>query len=174
MHLYLTGYRGCGKSTVARSVAEPLGVEAIDLDRLIEQRQGRRIADIFATAGETAFRDAESSALEEVARAAPAVVALGGGAVLREENRRRIAATGRCVWLVAEPELLARRIARDQRRAATRPSLTGRDPAGEVAEVLDARAPIYAAAADWKCPVDGRSVAEIAAAILAWLDEPLR
>lgn len=177
MHLYLTGYRGSGKSSVARAVGEALGVDVIDLDEVIVQSAGRSIPEIFAAEGEAGFRDQEAAALAEVAQRAPSVVALGGGAILRESNRERIRQTGRCVWLVATAETLAARIAADEQNANApqRPSLTqpGGNPADEVATILRQRQPQYAAAADHQINVDRQSVPEIAEQILDWLDTQL-
>lgn len=177
MHLYLTGYRGSGKSSVARAVGEALGVDVIDLDAVIVETAGCTIPEIFAAEGEAGFRDQESAALAQVAQRPPSVVALGGGAILRESNREQIRNTGRCVWLVATAETLAARIAADEQdaNAPQRPSLTqpGGNPADEVAEVLQQRQPHYAAAADHQVSVEQQSVPEIAEQILHWLDTQL-
>ncbi|WP_153556687.1 shikimate kinase [Roseimaritima sediminicola] len=176
MHLYLTGYRGSGKTSVARTLASELGVDAIDLDAVIEREAGRTIPELFADEGESGFRDRESEALARVAeRREAAVVALGGGAILREENRQVIRRSGRCVWLVARPETLAARIAADEQDGPQRPSLTtpGGDPAEEVARVLEQRQPLYAAAAEHRVEVDDQSIDEIAEQILTWLDQQL-
>ncbi len=176
MHLYLTGYRGCGKTSVARAVAEQLGVDAIDLDQVIVQTTGCTIPEIFAAEGEAGFRDHESAALAHIAQFAastPSVVALGGGAILRDANRLRIGQTGRCVWLVAQPATLAVRIAADESTGPQRPSLTGRSPEEEVTEVLESRKHLYTSVADHCIDVDRQSIEDIAEQILTWLDSEL-
>ena len=76
----LTGFMGCGKSTIGRILAEKRGQEFLDTDRYIEQKQGRSISDIFATQGEEVFRDMETEALRElIQKQEPMVIALGGG-----------------------------------------------------------------------------------------------
>ena len=91
----LTGFMGCGKSTIGRILAEKRGQELLDTDYYIEQKQGRSISDIFATQGEEAFRDLESQALAELtaqgATQSPAVLSTGGGIVLRPANRLQAA-----------------------------------------------------------------------------------
>ncbi len=111
-HIALIGLPGVGKSTVAVAVAERLGLDAVDLDERIAQRAGRSIADVFAADGEGAFRELEAATLAEVLEPdAPAVVvACGGGIVIRPENRDRLAARARCVWLDAPDAVLAARL----------------------------------------------------------------
>ncbi len=172
MHLYLTGYRGSGKSTVAAALSLEMGVPAIDLDQQIVQSAGKPIAEIFAQEGESTFRDLESAALAALP-ADPAVIALGGGAILRPHNRRQIGERGCCVWLVAQPATLAERIMADQQAGAARPSLTGRPPVDEVAEVLRQREPLYRQVADHQVSVDQRPLDEVVEDILFWLDQYL-
>ena len=90
MNLVLIGYRATGKSETARLLAQRLGWEWVDADAEIEARAGKTIAKIFADDGEQAFRDAESRVVAELAVRDRTVLALGGGAVLREENRRAL------------------------------------------------------------------------------------
>jgi shikimate kinase len=89
--IVLTGFMGSGKTTIGRKVAQRLGWRFADLDSVIEQRDGRRVAAIFAESGETAFRAMESSALASSLREPQLVLALGGGALETEANRRALA-----------------------------------------------------------------------------------
>ena len=120
----MIGYRGTGKSTVGRILADRLNRTFLDADLEIEARAGRSISAIFTEEGEPVFRDWEERTLAELTRAIPtAVIATGGGAVLREANRRRLRDFGFVVWLTAEPAELARRLEADPRGAgrAARP-----------------------------------------------------
>ena len=113
--LALIGYRGTGKSTVGRILADRLDRPFLDADLEIEARAGRSIASIFAEWGEPAFRDWEERTLVELTATYPdAILATGGGAVLRASNRELLARFGFVVWLRAEPAELARRLEADQ------------------------------------------------------------
>src|SRR5688572_2187006 len=141
--IFLIGYRGTGKSTVARHLAERLGFDSIDADAEIERRAGKSIAAIFAEDGEAIFRDLESQLVAELCGFRRTVVALGGGAVLRESNRNAIRVAGPVVWLTAPVDVIVARLAADPATAGRRPNLTkfgGRD---EVEALLAERTPVY-------------------------------
>jgi shikimate kinase len=139
--IFLIGYRGSGKSRVAKLVAERLGWQWLDADELLADRAGRSIREIFAAEGETGFRNREAELLAELCRLERHVIATGGGVILRQENRARLR-QGLVVWLTAEPATLWRRIAGDAASAAQRPDLAGGGLA-EVEELLAARLPHY-------------------------------
>ncbi len=109
--LILTGMMGAGKSTVGRLVAQRTGRPFVDTDELVELAAGRSIPELFDAEGEEAFRAREAEALREALARAEAVVAVGGGAVVREDNRRVMRAGGEVVWLTANPSVLAERVA---------------------------------------------------------------
>ncbi|WP_203328955.1 shikimate kinase [Candidatus Laterigemmans baculatus] len=168
-HLFLAGYRGTGKSSIAALLAQRWSLPAVDLDAVVQELAGRSIAEIFADAGEAEFRRLESQALGEVAaRHSPQIVALGGGAVLREENRRVIRSSGRCVRLTASVETIAARIAGDGVTAAQRPPLTRLGQIEEIRQLLEARREAYEAAAEWTVDTEGKSLAEVAEEIGRW------
>src|SRR5262245_55571035 len=96
----LIGYRGTGKTTVAKLVAERLGWRWKDADDVLESRAGMSIKDIFAQGGEAAFRDWETSVVQDLTQLDQTVLALGGGVVLRPANREAIR-RGWVVWLTA-------------------------------------------------------------------------
>lgn len=169
-HLYLTGYRGSGKSSVGKVLAERLRRVCIDLDDEIERAAGCSIREIFDRGGESEFRDWESRTLQLVAAMAPAVVALGGGAVLRPENREQIARTGIAVWLQIDAETACQRLQADATTAARRPALTDLPPQQEIAKLIAQREPLYHQTASIHVPAAGRSVAEIADDIVVRLN----
>jgi shikimate kinase len=160
-HLYLTGYRGSGKTTVGRLVASRLGRRCIDLDDEIETHAGRSIREIFADGGEAIFRDLETAALARVAADSAAVISLGGGAILRPENREVIAKTGIAVWLKIDADTVLQRLAGDATTAERRPSLTSLPPREEVESLLQKRQPLYQQVADHEVDAAGQSVAAI-------------
>ncbi len=138
----LIGYRACGKSTVARLVADRLGWPEVDADRSLEKRQRTSIAKLVARAGLEVFREREAAELVRLlAGEGPLVLATGGGAVLRPENRALLRERGGCiVYLHAEAAVLQARLARDP---GNRPSLTGATITDEVPRLLAEREPLY-------------------------------
>ena len=151
-HIYLIGYRGCGKSSVGPLLAKQLGRPFSDADAVLEADAGQNIRDIFAVEGEGGFRDREEATIAKLAAGEAAVIATGGGAVLRAANRERLAATGFVVWLGAPAEVLWHRMLSDPTTVARRPNLAGGGFA-EVVELLTAREPLYATTAH--ATVDG-------------------
>ncbi len=167
--LAFIGYRGAGKSAVGRRLSSIAGRRFFDIDVEIERRLGRKIPSIFASEGEAAFRDHEESTLRDVLEAVPdAVVATGGGAVLRATNRLMLRRFGLVVWLDAPVELLGQRLAADP---SGRPALTSQGLVQEVATVLEFRRPLYQETADLVIQVAGKRVEEVAREVLqAWTD----
>lgn len=110
MQLFLYGPSGSGKSTIGKIVAENLKLSFIDLDKVVEARAGKSVPQIMETQGEAAFRDLETQALKSLSSAAESVVALGGGALLREENRNFAEAHGKILLLAAELQTLLERL----------------------------------------------------------------
>jgi shikimate kinase len=159
--IVLIGFMGAGKSAVGRELARRTGLPRHDTDELIRQRFGASIPDIFEQQGEAVFRDAETELLRKLDNSA--VVVTGGGIVLREENVRLLRAFGRTVWLDADEETLWRRAS----RRSTRPLLHGLNPRERFSALLRERLPLYEAAADDCVDTAGRSVVEVADAILS-------
>lgn len=120
-----------------------------DTDAMVESVAQMTIAEIFAAAGENVFRDYESGVLQSLTTSdRPQIVALGGGAILRLENRRLLKSSGWVAWLQASPETLVGRIASDKTTAARRPALSQLGVLGEIQSVLEKRLPLYEEAAD--------------------------
>lgn len=164
MHVFLIGYRGAGKSAVGHLLAQQLGMDCVDSDDLIEQQAGASIAEIFAREGESGFREREANVLAELVAGPPRVVALGGGAILRDQNRALLHASGApVVWLTAAAEALHQRISGDPATAARRPQLTSHQGIDEVRSLLAAREPLYREAATLIVDTEDRSLEEIAA-----------
>ncbi|MEX0978587.1 MAG: shikimate kinase [Pirellulales bacterium] len=170
MNLVLIGMRGTGKSTVARLLAERLAWPWFDADAQIERRAGKPIAAIFADDGEMAFRDWESRVVADLAARDRAVLALGGGAVVRAENRAAIAVLGRVVWLTASPETLLARIEADHSTAARRPNLSAAGGITEIIATLDARRAVYRQCAHLEVDTEGKTPAQVADAIIEQLN----
>ena len=126
MSVYLIGYRGAGKTTIGRKLADRLWMSFADSDERVIQQSGRKsIREIFDQHGEAAFRDLEAKIVRELSQLSDHVIALGGGALLRDENRELLMKDEhKIVYLRCDPEELHRRVAADPQTAANRPNLT--------------------------------------------------
>jgi shikimate kinase len=164
MNVYLIGYRGTGKTTVARALAELLGAVAVDADEWLEAAAGCSIRELFATGGEPLFRDHESAAVRVLTARDGLVVSWGGGVILRPENRVALR-KGYTVWLRATPATLWQRIAGDPSTGERRPNLTASGGLAEIEQVLAARTPLYAESADCAVDTERATPAEIAVMI---------
>jgi len=144
---------GSGKSTIGKAVARQLDLPFVDCDLSIERRAGCSIAAFFGHKGEDAFRDLEMEAIASLVVSGPAVLATGGGVVLRERNRELLRTCTRCVYLCATPELLWGRLRRDRRR----PLLQVADPRARLREMFDERDPLYRETAEIVITTEGLS-----------------
>lgn len=138
--LFLVGMMGAGKSTVGRLLAEALGLEFVDCDREIEARSGVTVVTIFDLEGEDGFRRREAELLDALTRRSRIVLATGGGAVLRADNRMRLRERGMVIYLKAPVDEIVRRTSRDK----ARPLLQTEDPRKRIEELLAQREPLYA------------------------------
>jgi shikimate kinase len=145
MSVVLIGYRGSGKTTIGKRLADRLWQKFVDVDDIIVRMAGKSITRIFAEDGEPHYRDIESAALKEALTLPDHVVALGGGTCGREENRRMIKESGRkVIYLKCDPEVLLARAQADPRSAETRPPLTHLDGGiEEIHYLLEKREPLY-------------------------------
>ena len=165
--IVLIGYRGTGKTTVARLLAEKLQFAWVDADDEIEQQAGKSIAEIFKDSGEGAFRDLESTVVDNLCGLQGTVIAMGGGAVLRESNRESLARCQAVVWLKASVEVLDERISTDPTTGSRRPNLTNHGGRNEIEVLLAQREPIYRACATLEVDTEDKAPAEIVAEIVA-------
>ncbi len=140
--LVLVGLMGAGKTSVGRRLAEFLDVDFRDSDTEIEAAADMEIGEIFSRFGETYFREGEQRVIARLLDGAPVVLATGGGAFVRPENREVIAASALSIWLDAELETLWSRV----KDRDTRPLLKAPNPRGILAELYEARRPEYAKA----------------------------
>jgi shikimate kinase len=145
MSVILLGYRGSGKTTLGTKLADRLWQKFVDTDDLIVAAAGKSIREIFEGDGEKRFRDLETEAVRKALELSDHMIALGGGAVLREENRKMIQDSGlKRVYLRCEPKVLLSRIQADPATAANRPHLTGMGGGiEEITKLLAEREPLY-------------------------------
>lgn len=161
--VWLIGMMGSGKTTVGRRLADALGIEFHDTDAAVEEAAGSSIPELWRRRGEEEFRRLEHEAVVRVA-GRRAVVATGGGVVLRDENVAAMRRTGQVVWLDAPAEVLARRVG----SGAGRPLLAGDDLPGRFADMLADRAERYRAAAH-RVVDAGRSQSAVAEELEQWI-----
>jgi shikimate kinase len=146
-NIFLIGMPGVGKSTVGRALARQLGLSFVDADEELVARNGVEIATIFEIEGEAGFRQREASVIAELAERDGIVLATGGGAILRAENRAVLAANGVVVYLRAEIDVLVDRTSRDLGKRKKRPLLEGANIRQRLTELLAIREPLYQAIA---------------------------
>lgn len=166
-NVYLVGLMGAGKTTVGRLLARRLKLRFYDSDHEIERRCGVKIPVIFEIEGEPGFRAREEQAIAELTALQGIVLATGGGAVVSEANRRRLAAGGTVVYLNARPEDLFERLRQDRGR----PLLAGADPLGRLRELHAERDPLYRSLADLVVDTGSQSVQALARELLERLEE---
>ena len=152
-HIYLVGPPGAGKTTLGPRLAAVLQLQFHDCDRCIEQLAGTSVGDVFSRDGERKFRELEEQMLAELSAGPPAVIATGGGTILRAANRKRMKQQGRIVYLHAEPQTLLQRVASGQQR----PLLSGPEPDAALQRLIAERDPLYRTLADYELKTDSIS-----------------
>lgn len=157
-NIFLIGFMGAGKSTVARCLHRRYGMEWLEMDREIERSEGMPISEIFCQKGEEYFREKETELLLSLENKEHTVVSCGGGAPLRACNVEAMKKSGVVVFLTARPETILERV----KDSHDRPLLEGRKDVKSISELLSGRMEKYEAAADVLTATDGRSAEEIA------------
>lgn len=142
--VFLVGPMGSGKTTIGKVLASELRLTFYDSDKFIEERCGANIPWIFDMEGEQGFREREAQAIDQLTRQSGVLLATGGGAVLREENRQRLSARGLVVYLRTSVEQQVVRTAKDRNR----PLLQADDPAAVLRDLFAQRDPLYQDVAD--------------------------
>lgn len=165
--VFLIGPMGAGKSTIGKQLAMALGLPFVDTDYVIEDRCGADIPWIFDVEGEQGFRDRESKVLEDICQQGSAVVATGGGIVMRPENRKLIIDSGSVVYLRATVEQQLKRTSSDK----TRPLLNADDPQHVITELMSVRDPLYKEMASCIYESDSKSPKAAAHEIMRLLKE---
>jgi shikimate kinase len=164
--LVLVGMPAGGKSTVGRQLAKRLGRSFFDSDSVIEKRLGTTIRAYFEQQGESAFRDIEATVIDELTATSHIVIATGGGAVLRAENRQRLRDRCRVIYLRSSPEELHRRLRHD----TSRPLLQVEDPLGRLRELYAQRDPLYREVAHYIVDTGRPSVGALVNTVLMQLE----
>ena len=156
-NIVLIGFMGTGKSTVSELLKRRFAMEVVEMDQIIEERQGMSISDIFATYGEEYFRDLETNLLIEMQSKKNMVISCGGGVPMRERNVIEMKKNGRVVLLTAKPETILNRVKNNH----DRPLLEGNKNVDFIADLMEKRREKYQTAADIVIETDGKSGLEI-------------
>ena len=157
-NIYLIGPMGSGKTAVGKELAKDLGLKFLDSDLEIEKRTGVDIPYIFEKEGEAGFRAREAAVIADLCELDGVVVATGGGAILDNHSRARLAATGLVIYLKTEVEEQLKRT----RRALHRPLLANGNRRETLERLAQVRAPLYAEIADISVDTSGKRVRAVA------------
>lgn len=164
-NIFLVGFMGAGKSTVADGLERMLGMERIEMDAMIEQRQDMTIAEIFDEYGEEYFRNLESNLVIELQKKSQAIVSCGGGVVMRPENARNMKKHGRVVLLTATPQTVYERV----KDSTDRPILNDNMSVEFIQGLMEKRREKYLEVADVVVATDRKNVVEICEDIISKL-----
>lgn len=164
-NVFLVGFMGAGKTTVASELEKKLEMNRIEMDDMIAQKQGMSIPEIFDTYGETYFRDLESNCLIELQKVKQSIVSCGGGVVIRDENAEHMKKNGRVVLLEASPQVILERV----KDSNDRPILNGHMNVDYIEQLLAKRKEKYQAIADVVVNTDHKTASEIVDEIIAKL-----
>ncbi len=165
MNIVLTGFMGSGKTVIGKELARKLKRKYVDTDELIEKKSGLKIHRIFASSGEPYFRQLEQETIAEVTKEDNLVIAIGGGAVLKDENMKNLEKNGIIINLKVKPEVA---LARVQKDSVVRPLLQTTDPLARIKELLKHRESYYARC-NFVLDVSELSVEESAEKIITFL-----
>ena len=162
--IVLAGFMGTGKTTVGKELAGKLNLEFVDLDSVIERREGKKISKIFEEDGETYFRQLEKQVVKDCSEGGPRVLATGGGAIIDPENLEALKSNGVVILLEADTETIIKRTKDD----TYRPLLLVQDPKKRIEELLESRRSFYNKA-DYKIDTSAMGVNEVVNQILGIL-----
>lgn len=164
-NIYLIGFMGAGKSTIAGTLAKMAGAERIEMDQLIEEQQKMPITQIFEQRGEEYFRDLETELLKSFSNRENLVISCGGGSVLRDENAKLMKQAGSIVWLTATPQTIYERV----KDSTNRPILNGNMNVDYIRALMEKRQARYEAVADVQVATDGKPVSKICEELLFFM-----
>lgn len=160
--LFLIGFMGAGKSSVAAALGNALKREVLEMDQCISEQEKMTIPEIFAQKGEAYFRQCETQLLRDCANREPQVVSCGGGVPMRQENVEAMRACGTVVLLTARPEVILERVKDDHNR----PLLEGHKDVPYISGLMEQRRPHYEAAADITVDTSDLTIQEVCREIL--------
>lgn len=139
MNITLVGFMGTGKTVAGKAIAQELGMSYVDIDEVIEKKEGKGINEIFAINGEQHFRKVEKKIAKEISKTDNYVISAGGGIVLDDENIKNLEENGPLICLSASPEKIYERT----KNQTHRPLLNAKDPVKAIEMLLEKRRPYY-------------------------------
>ena len=160
-NIVLVGFMGTGKSCVGKRLSKRLGLDFLELDEIIEKKEGISIKDIFEKKGEPYFRKLEKEIAKEVSQKKGIIISAGGGAIVDEENFKNLKNGGVIICLEASPDVIFQRT----KGLATRPLLNVADPKKKIGELLKVRFPYYKKS-DHRINTDKLTIEQIAEKII--------
>ncbi len=163
-NIYLVGFMGAGKSTIAKILSQKTGRPLLEMDACIEKQEGKPIRVIFEEDGEEYFRKKETEFLKNLSDEEAVIVSCGGGVCQRQENVDAMKAKGKVVLLTATPETILSRV----KNSTTRPLLNGHMNTDYIASLMEKRQPSYEAAADVIIETDHKTKDQVCAEILSF------
>lgn len=166
-NIFLIGFMGVGKSTVSECLSREYGMEAVEMDEVIAEKEGMSIPDIFEKRGEEYFRCLETEFLSGLRTYKNAVISCGGGTAMREQNVAEMKKNGKVVLLTASPDTILERV----KDSDERPLLNGHKDVGYISGLMEARREKYEAAADFVVSTEKKSASEICRELLNKLQE---
>jgi shikimate kinase len=171
MHIILIGYRCTGKSSVGERIAGQLQLPFYDTDRMVCLQTGRTIEQVVSAQGWEAFRREEREAVRKAVGPGDRVIALGGGAVMEDENLQVLMPGGLFILLTADLQTIRERMKNDGSGSGQRPPLTGDDACGEIEAILRQRETRYRELSRFTVDTAGRTIGEIAGLIVDYLNK---
>lgn len=164
-NVFLVGFMGAGKTTIASELERKLEMNRVEMDEMIAKKQGMSISEIFDEYGEAYFRNLESNCLIELQKIKQSIVSCGGGVVMRDDNAEHMKKNGRVVLLQASPQTILDRV----KDSNERPILNGHMNVDYIAQLLEKRKEKYKTIADVTIDTDNKTESEIVDEIIAKL-----
>jgi len=167
-NIILIGYRGAGKSTIGKILAERMQLKFISTDEEIEKWTNKKISELVKEKGWNYFRTIEEQIVEKICKISGIVIATGGGTILSEKNRQNLKRNGKFIYLKCNSNIIAERI-----KKSDRPSLIGKDTITieEIEQTLKEREKIYSELADFTVDTSSLTIEDVVEKIFVWLKQ---
>ena len=164
--IILIGFRCTGKTTIGKKLAEVLNWKFLDLDVEIQKKTGKTIKEMVEEKGWDYFRKLEKEEMKKLKNIKNAVIALGGGSVIHQEEMEKLLNGSLVIWLYSSPEVILERIRKDEKTALQRPPLKDSDLEKEIKNVLEERISLYEKFSHFKIDTGKKSIEEVVKKIL--------